>query len=110
MPYTTREISFWTTLLRKEISVSYPNSTPFEVYVFGSALREAQPADLDIVIVYDSITLSRNQLAKECSRFATWLLNLTSLPVDLCRLTYEEAASSRFLLMEGAVRVYPSAQ
>ena len=69
-----------------------------EVYVFGSALTHEDPADLDILVVYqDRAGLRRFLNHVDCRSGA--------LPIDVTAMTSSELESSGFLVRSKAVKI-----
>lgn len=69
-----------------------------EVYVFGSALTHEDPADLDILVIYQDREGLRQFLDHvDCQSGA--------LPIDVTAMTSGELASSGFLVRSNAVNI-----
>lgn len=98
--------SSWTTLLQRRIS-ELPMPCGIEVYLFGSALRDADPADLDILLVYDPEVLTLDQFRAAGELICFDLEVRTGRAIDLCRLSVQEALSSRFIEDERAAKLFP---
>ncbi|MCA2323119.1 hypothetical protein JF732_25720 [Mycobacterium intracellulare] len=69
-----------------------------EVYVFGSALTREDPADLDVLVIYqDRDELRRFLDDVDCRSGA--------IPIDVTAMTSGELASSGFLVRSKAVKI-----
>ncbi|HET9876789.1 MAG TPA: hypothetical protein VFQ37_13650 [Mycobacterium sp.] len=69
-----------------------------EVYVFGSVLTHEDPADLDVLVIYqDRDGLRRFLDHVDCRSGA--------LPIDVTAMTSGELASSGFLVRSKAIRI-----
>lgn len=69
-----------------------------EVYLFGSVLTREDPADLDVLVIY--------QDREELRRFLDHVDCLSgALPIDVTAMTSGELASSGFLVRSKAIRI-----
>jgi predicted nucleotidyltransferase len=75
-----------------------------QVYLFGSALRTDDPADLDLLLVYDPGVIAPRD-AHRLGALVRAALG-TTLPVETVLLTKAEAATSRFAEREAADLVW----
>jgi hypothetical protein len=75
------------------------------LYIFGSALQTLQPDDLDLLIVYDNRLLSVENALSFRRGLSKSITDALELPADLVLLSKCEAQQSRFVELEGAVRV-----
>lgn len=76
-----------------------------EVYVFGSWLSSERPNDLDVLITYDSSLCSPAEAIEYSDEVAQAIEQFSGLPVDLVRLSLEEANETDFVRREGCVAI-----
>ncbi|WP_208023269.1 hypothetical protein [Mycobacterium marinum] len=69
-----------------------------EVYVFGSALTREDPADLDVLVIYQD----REELRRFLDDVDCWS---GGLPLDVTAMTSGELAGSGFLVRSKAVDI-----
>jgi predicted nucleotidyltransferase len=70
-----------------------------EVYLFGSVLTRKDPADLDVLVIYeDRDGLQRFLDHVDCRS--------GGLPIDVTAMTSGELASSGFLVRSKAIRIH----
>ncbi len=69
-----------------------------DVYVFGSVLTREDPADLDLIVIYQDRHALRRFLDRvECQS--------GPLPIDVTAMTPGELANSGFLVRSKAIRI-----
>ena len=66
-------------------------------FIFGSYLTAAEPADLDVLVLYDPTTCDPRHAYSAHSNFLEAVRTLVALPVDVTLLSYNEARECRFL-------------
>ena len=66
-------------------------------FIFGSFLTAAEPADLDVLVLYDPMTCDPRHAYGAHSKFLEAVSALVPIPVDLTLLSYVEAFECRFL-------------
>ncbi len=101
MLFATQMRSFWTTKLQTNESVRRAtNFSGVSLFLFGSALRQSEPQDIDLLIVYDKtrvdIALARSMRIGLSHAVAADF----GLAADVCLLTKEEASESDFIQAE----------
>lgn len=79
----------------EKILLEVPSNT--EVYVFGSVLRELNPNDLDILVIYDSKTYPKANIYNACKSITEVLVETFNLDVDLTVLSYSENSRVNFI-------------
>jgi predicted nucleotidyltransferase len=74
-----------------------------EFFVFGSAARCDDPADLDVLVIYDPDKLPTNQICERSQRWFAELESATRLKVHPVILTKAEERQVRFRSCERAI-------
>ncbi|MDF3341682.1 hypothetical protein P3H80_29970 [Mycolicibacterium septicum] len=69
-----------------------------DLYVFGSVLTRKDPADLDVLVIYEDVDGLRKFLDHVDGRFG-------ALPIDVTAMTSSELASSGFLDRSNAINI-----
>ena len=77
----------------------------FDLFLFGSAVRESTPGDIDLLLVYDSHFVTLRRAVSVKIHLATILEGATGLPVDIVLLSRDEEAQSGFSVLEQAQRI-----
>lgn len=72
-------------------------------FVFGSFLTAAEPADLDVLVLYDQMVCDPRFAYGTHLKFVDAVRRLVPIPVDLTLLSYMEAHECRFLDETGCV-------
>ena len=74
-------------------------------YLFGSVLTSTKPDDLDVLVVYDSVSCPSDVAYERISPTIRRLERLFSLRVDLRLLTRQEEESVSFVCAEGCIEL-----
>src|SRR5690349_7124828 len=77
----------------------------FKIYVFGSYLRRDDPADIDILGVYDQKQVPDADAHDRIQSFTHWLEERIGLPVHITLLSNIEAVSIGFIEAERCVEL-----
>ena len=85
----------------RSTTIALPESST--AFIFGSFLTAAEPADLDVLVLYDPVTCDPRDAYDAHSNFLDAVRRLVTIPVDLTLLTYMEAHGCRFLEETGWV-------
>jgi len=82
-----------------------PSLRETSIYLIGSGRTRNDPADLDLVIVYDPTQVSSRYALFLRNELATTVEGTFGLSVDICLLSTSEADQSQFLEEERAVLI-----
>lgn len=74
-----------------------------KVYVFGSVMRNCNPNDIDIIVIYDSIFYPKYTIADICKELLVKIQEVTNLKVDVTYLSEIEEQNSKFITEVGAI-------
>ncbi len=75
---------------------------PYKFYVFGSFLREINPLDVDILIVYDQTRVTITTVLQLRRQLCTAFNLKFRIALDVCLLSLKETAGNRFITDENA--------
>ncbi len=107
MRFTGKAMTSWAIQVRRALDAAAP-ALPgvVSIHLFGSALAEHNPKDLDLLVVYDPRRVAPQRA--RCLREVVVQACRAELPlsVDVVLLTKDEAAATAFARSEGAVTVY----
>ena len=93
--------SLRTSLRRLALERLSGRAESIEFFLFGSALREPAPADIDLLVVY----ARRHISPQEALSFRESIRNSLSDNLDVCLLSDVEARTNPFIREEGCVRL-----
>ena len=77
-----------------------------KLYIFGSALSASAPKDIDLLIEYDSILMSLDEIIKVRKQLKKMVGNHLQKNIDICLLSTHELTSNSFIEDEGAKIIY----
>lgn len=87
----------------EKILLEVPKNT--DIYVFGSVLRELNPNDLDILVIYDSKVYPKANIYNASKRLSEVLIETFKLDVDLTVLSYSENDKEDFIKEVSAIEL-----
>ena len=73
-----------------------------KLYIFGSALYESDPKDIDLLLGYDSNRMELNQIIKVRKKLKQVIGEHLQKKIDICLLSLIELTSNSFIEDEGA--------
>lgn len=76
------------------------------IYLFGSALTEINPEDIDLLFVYSSEAYSFNSILELRRRVRSLISNTLNKKIDIILLSDKEVLNNSFIEDEGAVLIY----
>jgi len=77
-----------------------------KLYIFGSALSASTPKDIDLLIEYDSILMSLDEIIKVRIQIKKLVGDHLQKNIDICLLSTIELTSNSFVEDEGAKVIY----
>lgn len=75
------------------------------LYIFGSSLSQANPRDIDLLLIIDESTVSSKDAYLHAQPLSKAVERATLLPVDLTILTSDEHSRSEFSKLVGAIKI-----
>ncbi len=81
-----------------------------EVHLFGSALREPDPVDLDLIVVYDKAAIAPRDAPRLRARLKAAVSEVSVLPCDVTLFTREEQEQTRFSSAVAALCLWSAGQ
>ncbi len=100
-------MSSWGPKLQEALEAARPNLVGVtSIALFGSALREAQPRDLDLLVVYEPSIVAPERAGRLRAPITATCASFGLPVVDVVLLTREEADATDFAQREGACAVY----
>lgn len=100
-------MSSWVADVREALDEAGPTLDGVcSVHVFGSALNRPDPADLDLLVVYDPNRIPPRRATNLRRVIVSACATVPLRPVEIVLLTAAEAAATNFADMEHAERVY----
>jgi predicted nucleotidyltransferase len=95
------------TSLQRRIEVAAPALTGVrQVFLFGSALRDPDPHDVDLLVVYDPLELPPAEATGLRRVFVRACAEAAVHPVDVVLLTGDEARDTEFAAKENAELIF----
>lgn len=76
-----------------------------DLYIFGSSLSQANPRDIDLLLVIDENVVHPKDAYLLAQPLSMTVEEATSRPVDMTILTRKEHSRSEFVLLVGAVKI-----
>lgn len=87
------------------ISSLPPEAVIGDVFLFGSALSKEEPADIDILLIIDELSITPSTAYCKAEPMTLLIEAATGKPVDLTILTNTEEANSQFSETVNAHRI-----
>lgn len=94
------------TFLRLNVNRNNGLKGKIKIYLFGSVTRSCTPQDIDIVVVYNNLSVNMDDILSYRKQLQKELSEESGLQVDICLFNEKEAQSNPFLVNEGAVLIY----
>lgn len=77
----------------------------FELFLFGSALTQSNPRDIDLLMVYNIDSIRIEKVINIRKRLTKILQEKMQRPVDICALSNREAKTNPFIKDERAIKI-----
>jgi predicted nucleotidyltransferase len=98
--------NFWITFLQARIrEAKLPDAKGLEFYLFGSCLRKIDPADVDLLVIYDP-SVKKIEVVVSIRRYLKETLEPSiGKPLHICLLSENEVRHTHFVQQEKCVKL-----
>lgn len=95
----------WITFVQKIVKRVNFLDNNIELFLFGSALTQYNPRDIDLLMVYDIDSISIEKVINIRKKLTKILQEKMLRPVDICALSNHEVKTNSFIKDEKAVKI-----